>query len=84
MKELINGYYWQFYVNSTAYELEFWAENNFEVRTSLGTSNSGTYSVRNGYLFCTYPDTGYTIEIPYEFADGDISLDLTDAFDVRG
>ena len=84
VKELINGYYWQFYVNNTAYELEFWAENNFEVRTSLGTSNSGTYSVRNGYLFCTYPDTGYTIEIPYEFADGDISLDLTDAFDVRG
>ena len=84
VKNLINGYYWSFYVNSTSYEIEFWADNNFEVRTGLGTSNSGTYSVRNGYIFCTYPDTGYTIEIPYELTDGDVNLDVIAAFDVRG
>ena len=55
VKSLINGYYWSCYLNSITYELEFWAKDNFEVRTSLGTSSTGTYSVRNGYIFCTYP-----------------------------
>ena len=83
VKSLVNGYYWSFYINSITYELEFWAEDNFEVRTSLGTSGTGTYSVRNGYIFCTYPDTGYTVEVPYEIVDGEIDLDTIAAFDVR-
>ena len=86
VKGLINGYYWSFYVNSVWYELEFSAENNFELRAKIGgasTANSGTYSVRNGYIFCTYPDTGYTVEIPYEIKDGEIKLDTTTAFDVK-
>ena len=81
VKSLINGYYWQFYVNNMYYELEFWADNNFEVRTSIATSD-GTYTVKKGYIFCTYPDTGYTVEIPYTLTDGEISLDTTGAFDV--
>ena len=84
VKSLINGYYWSCYVNMTAYELEFWAEDNFEVRSSLGTSATGTYTVRNGYIFCTYPDTGYTVEVPYELVDGEIDLDMIAAFDVKG
>ena len=32
---------------------------------------------------CTYPDTGYTVEIPYELVDGDVQLDVADAFDVN-
>ncbi len=79
----INGYYWSFYVNNTSYEIEFWAENNFEVRTSFGTSNSGTYSVRNGYIFCTYPGNNYTVEIPYEMVDGEVDLDVVAGFDVN-
>ena len=82
VKSLINGYYWSFYVNSLSYEIEFWADNNFEVRTAY-SSNSGTYTVQNGYIFCTYPDTGYTIEIPWAFADGDVDLDVVAAFDVN-
>ena len=84
VKELINGYYWWCYVNNTKYEIEFWADNNFEVRTSLGVTNSGTYSVRNGYLFCTYSSNNYTVRIPYEIKDGDVNMDLIAAFDVKG
>ena len=82
VKNAINGYYWSFYVNSTSYEVEFWAPNNFEVRTAFG-SNQGTYSVKNGYIFCTYPSNGYTIEIPYTLSNGQIDLDIVDAFDVH-
>ena len=83
VKKCINGYYWWFYVNSTYYELEFYSPNKFEVRTSFG-NNSGTYSVRNGFIFCTYPSNGYTVEIPYELVGGDIKLHTTEAFDVMG
>lgn len=82
-KGLMNGYQWEFYVNKISYELEFFADHDFELRTSLGTSKGGTYSVRNGYIFCTYADTGYMVEIPYKFENGDITLDAADAFDVN-
>ncbi len=84
VKSLINGYYWWGYVNSTKYEVEFWEDNNFEVRTSLGTANQGTYSVRNGYIFCTYSSNGTTIKIPYEIVNDDVEMDVTEAFDVMG
>ena len=64
--------------------MEFWAENNFEVRTSIGIKNQGTYSVRNDYIFCTYDSNGTTVKIPYEIVDGDVSMDLVEAFDVMG
>ena len=82
VKSLINGYYYNFYVNSTSYKIEFEADNIFTV-TAMKVSNSGTYTVRNGYIFCTYPGTGYTVEIPYELNGDDIELDLTTAFDVK-
>lgn len=82
VKDCLNGYYWSFYINSISYEIEFWADNNFEVRTALGT-NGGTYSVRNGYIFCTYDSNGYVVEIPYEIVDGDVDLDVIAGFDVR-
>lgn len=82
VQKLINGYYWSFYVNSTSYDIEFWADNNFEVRTAFGT-NGGTYSVRNGYIFCTYDSNGAVVEIPYTIKDGEIELDVTTAFDVK-
>lgn len=83
VKSLINGYEWKFYVNSVAYTIEFISPNKFELRTAFGT-NSGTYTVKNGYIFCTYPSNNYTVEIPFAFTDdGDIDLDVVTAFDVN-
>lgn len=82
VKNYVNGRYWAVYVNNIAYKISFSADNNFVVTTALG-SNQGTYSVRNDYLFCTYPDTGYVIEIHYEIVDDTVDLDVTEAFDVR-
>lgn len=82
VKKAINGYEWSFYVNTLSYTLTFISPNKFELRTSLG-SNSGTYKVKNNYIFCTYPSNGYTIEIPYSWKKGKIDLDVTTAFDVK-
>ncbi len=82
VKNLINGYYWEAYVNPTWYEVEFSAPNNFVVKTSLG-ENGGTYSVRKGYIFCTYSSNGVTVEIPYEIVSGDVQLDLGEAFAIN-
>lgn len=80
----INGYYFTFYVSAgtsiMTYELEFWAPNNFELRTPILT-NSGTYEVRNGYIFLTYPTGGDVVEIAYEFGD-DIVLYCSEAFSI--
>ena len=76
----INGYYWEFYITPTSYHLEFFAPNSFEVTTTLG-SNSGTYEVTNGYVICTYSNTGNVIEIPYTLGDQGIELDVLTAFD---
>lgn len=82
VKGQINGYYWTFYVNNTSYEIEFWADNNFEVRTALGT-NGGTYTVQNGYIFCTYSTNGYLVEIPYTLENGEVNLDVVEVFDMN-
>ena len=82
VKNMINGYYWSFYVNSTAYQFEFIADNNFEIRTAFGT-NTGTYTVRKGYIFCTYPSNGYVVEVPYTIENGEIKMDFVSAFDVK-
>lgn len=87
VKSQLNGYYWTFYVNSVSYELEFWADNNFEVRAAINgaaaTPNQGTYSVKKGYIYCTYPSNGYTVEIPYTINNGEVDLDVVAGFDVR-
>lgn len=83
VKDEINGYYWSFFVNSTSYEIEFYEPNKFELRTSLGISNSGTYTVKNGYIFCKYPSNDNIVEIPYTFESGSFELDAADAFDVN-
>lgn len=83
VKNQINGYYYQFYVNSTSYKLEFWADNNFELTTAFGT-NGGTYTVANGYVICTYSSNNAVVEIPYTLENGEIDLDVVSAFDVKG
>jgi len=82
VRNYINGHYWTCYVNYTTYRIEF-EGNKFKVSTSLGISNSGTYSVRKGYIFCTYSSNNYTVMIPYTIENGEIDLDVVEAFDVN-
>lgn len=86
VKSQLNGYYWSFYVNYISYELEFWADNNFEVRASINGASpepqQGTYTVKKGYVFCTYPGNNYTVEIPYTITNGVVELDPATGFDV--
>lgn len=84
VKNAMNGYYWSFYVNSTSYEIEFYAPNRFQVRVrALGVNNGGTYEVQKGFVVCTYDSNGSVVEIPYSWKNNDIDLNLTDAFDVN-
>lgn len=83
VKSLLNGFYWTFLVNNTTYEIEFYEPDEFEVRTSIGSANSGTYVVQNGFISCTYSGNDYTVEIPYEIVDGEIEMEVADAFDVN-
>ena len=84
VKNAVNGYQWSFYVNSTSYEIEFFAPNRFEVRVrALNVCNGGTYTVENGFVVCTYDNSDLQVEIPYEMKPDDIDLKVTDAFDVN-
>lgn len=81
VQNAINGYRWDFYVNSTSYCIEFFEPDYFEL-SALGMTNSGTYRVTNGYVIITYDSNDYSVEIPYEFGPDDIELDVITAFDV--
>lgn len=83
MKKAINGYKWNFFVNNTSYEIEFYSPNKFELRVkSFGVTNGGTYEVLNGYVVCTYDSNGSVVEIPFSWGPNDIDLDVVAAFDV--
>ena len=83
VKEAINGYYWDFYVNNTSYEIEFMDPNLFEVRVkSLGVTNGGTYEILKDYIRVTYDSNGQSIDIPYSWGADDIELETADAFDI--
>lgn len=85
VKNEINGYYWSFTANNIVYQIEFFSPNKFELRVpSLNTKNGGTYVVKNGYVSCTYDSNGKTVDIPWSYkSNGEVDLDLFDAFDVR-
>ena len=83
-KSLLNGYYFSFFTNNASYQLEFFADHDFEIRMpSYNLTNTGTYTVRNGYIVLYYPSNQNEVFIPYEFKNGDISLDCVAAFDVN-
>lgn len=82
VKSLINDRYWEAYVNPMSYKVTFTAPNNFTVATRLG-ENGGTYSVRNGYIVCTYESNGGTVEIPYEIKEQGVEMDLGEAFRIN-
>ena len=82
VQSMITDCYWEAYVNPSWYRVEFTAPNNFCVITSI-SENGGTYSVRNGYIFCTYDSNGTTIEIPYEITPEGVTMDLGEAFRIN-
>lgn len=83
VKAAINGYKWNFFVNSTSYEIEFYSPNKFELRVNaFGVANGGTYEVLNGYVVCTYDSNGSVVEIPFSWGPNDIDLDVISAFAV--
>ena len=79
VKNEINGYQWDVYANSIAYQIEFWDPNNYELRTAFSTSG-GTYEVKNGYIICTN-DIGGVIEIPFTYENGKVEVDVAAGFD---
>ena len=84
VRSSLNGYYFSFYASPASYRLEFFAPDKFTIDSTIGgstVSNSGTYTVTNGYVSLYYPSNGYTVDIPYEFNDsGDIVLVTGEAF----
>ncbi len=81
VKSAINGYEFSGWVSNLDYTIKFRSGNKFSLTISPMGGGEGTYSVRNGYIFCTYDSTGVTLEIPYEFKDnGKIDLDIAFAF----
>ena len=82
VRDEINGFQWEFYVNSISYQLEFYEPNGFTMTTLLG-SNSGTYDIMNGYVAGTYDGKEYSFKIPYTFDEnGNFDLDVVAGFDV--
>lgn len=77
VKNDLNGYYFDFYVNVgtklAKYKIEFDSPNKFTVSTTMGISNSGTYDVKKSALILNYK-TGLTNTLYYSYEDGDITL----------
>lgn len=77
VKNELNGYYFEFYVNVgtklVKYKLEFDSPNKFTVSNNIGMSNLGTYDVRKSSLILNY-QTGKSITIEYGYENGEITL----------
>lgn len=86
VRNSLNGYYFTFYAYPASYRLEFYAPNNFVIESTLNgstISNTGTYTVQNGYISLYYQSNENTVEIAYDFgSDGEINLYAADAFAV--
>lgn len=74
----LNDRYWQFYAKPFSYKIEFSAPNKFTIETSALT-NTGTYSVKAGYIVLYYPSNNTEIAIEYTRNN-----DGTPAFDNNG
>lgn len=80
VKNAINGYGWDFYVNYTSYHIDFY-DNGYDLRTAFADT-SGSYTITNGYIILTNGTTGAVNYAPYSWGPNDIELGITDAFDV--
>lgn len=75
VKNAMNGGSWSVFANGTSYNVSFSAPNKFSI-TSMGFTNTGTYSVTNGYVIMTYPDTGLSVYVPWSWDEQPIDLEL--------
>ena len=75
----INGYKWDFYTNNMSMTIEFFEPNQFTL-SALGSENSGSYYVKNGYVCVKYDSNGETIDIPWYVKDGEIEIKPQDAY----
>ena len=82
VKKSVNGYRYSFYVNNMSYIIDFYAPNKFDISMS-GFSNSGTYTVKKGYVYLNYPGAEEAVRIPYTIKNGEADLDIVKGFDVR-
>lgn len=77
----LTGRYWIVSIGNGAGSctITFVSESDFTMEL-LGRTNEGTYSVRNGYLYCTYDGgTTYPLQIPYTIDEnGKVSLTFSD------
>ena len=57
--------------------VSFGEDRTFGV-TLLGVTNSGTYDIREGYLYCSYDGHTYPLQIPYTLDEyGKVGLTFT-------
>lgn len=61
-------------IGQNNYTIDFGRENDFTVGVN-GIEYTGTYTVRNASILCTYP-SGVSFEIPYEIKDGTVHADI--------
>lgn len=88
-KKYMNGYCWEFWISNGKgatiyYTLEFFSPNTFEITSKINgakLSNSGTYEVLEGFIALSYKGKPNAVYIPYTFKNGDIDLDVIEAFD---
>ncbi len=80
VKNAINGYGWDFYVNNISYHIDFY-DNGYDLTTAFGTT-SGTYTILNGYVVLTNSSTGAVNYTPYSWGPNDIDLGIHHGFDV--
>ena len=82
VKDGINGYKWDFYVNDMSMTVDFYEPNNFDFY-ALGTqTGSGTYTVKNGYVSIKFDSNGQVVDIPWFEGNNGIDLRPQDAYNM--
>ena len=79
----IDNTYIDFYANTIYYRLEFSEPDVFSLNINNSFTNGGKYSIRNGYISCTFDSNNKTTYVPYEMKDGEIILYPEIAWDVK-
>lgn len=79
VEENLTGRYWIVSLKDGAStcRVSFGEDRTFGV-TLLGVTNSGTYDIREGYLYCSYDGHTYPLQIPYTLDEyGKVGLTFT-------
>lgn len=79
VEENLTGRYWIVSIaNDTGTCRVSFEENRTFGVTLLGVTNSGTYDIREGYLYCSYDGHTYPLQIPYTLDEyGKVDLTFT-------